>query len=308
VSQPTSAGLIDVVPEGTFQTRVGNLELATFLQLRGGLNISAGKAVYDAAEAAGEAANRCDRTGTIDANDGEHRRRHDGTLNKAYDMVVAVAIGQVVKGDKENKERMAQLNEGTITDLCEVEGDEETGADVHFEVKVVSPCTQKGSAGRGSRAEGGKPESVGHLYAFGNTEERLRVGILGIRGMGRKKHGPLNHYTGRGWVQAQPGKYRHALAQGARVCPLITETTGAVSPRSLVYVAHLARRARGKHGRDGTRYGALRRSASSFYIHHTQRISRAAALGNVKGLLDVIRSRKQALAASARAAAAGGRP
>ena len=48
---------------------------------------------------------------------------------------------QVVKGDKADKSQMAELNEGTITDLCELKGEEDTGANSHVEVKVPSPCS-----------------------------------------------------------------------------------------------------------------------------------------------------------------------
>ena len=89
-------------------------------------------------------------------------------------------------------------------------------------------------------------------------------------------NGPLDHSTGRGWVRAQPGKYAHALSQGARVTPVIVETSGAISPRSLKAIGHLAKRARGKHARDGTKYGRSRTSARSFYVHHTQWLSMAA--------------------------------
>ena len=154
-------------------------------------------------------------------------------------MLLAVAVGQVVKGDKADKSQMAELNEGTITDLCELEGDEDTGADCHVEVKVPSPCSASAyKVGLGTKAGGGCYASVGHLYALGNTEERYRNGILGVKQKGRKCEGPFNHATGRGYVKAQKGKYtqyRHALAQGARVTPLIVETTGAISPRACAY-------------------------------------------------------------------------
>ena len=42
---------------------------------------------------------------------------------------------------------------------------------------------------------------------------------------------------GRGWVEQKKGKYDHALSQGARVSPLIVETTGAISPLSLPVIS-----------------------------------------------------------------------
>ena len=58
-------------------------------------------------------------------------------------------------------------------------------------------------------------------------------------------------------------------------------------------IGHLAKRARGKHARDGTKYGRSRTSARSFYVHHTQRLSMAAACGDVHGIFDSLRGRKQ---------------
>ena len=98
-------------------------------------------------------------------------------------------------------------------------------------------------------------------------------------------------------VKAKPGKYSHALSQGARVAPLIVETTGAISSRSLRFVSSLTRRARGKNARDDTRYGRNRMSATSYYVHHTQRLSRAAAWGDVNGIHESVRSARQHLMA-----------
>ena len=44
-------------------------------------------------------------------------------------------------------------------------------------------------------------------------------------------------------------------------------------------------------------------STKAFYIHHTQRISGAAAVGDTEGLLDTIRSARQQLVANRRRAA-----
>ena len=82
------------------------------------------------------------------------------------------AAGQVVKGDKEDPESAALYNEGYILDLAEVGGDEETGADVLYEFKVPSPLTKSHVVTGKSPKHGGVPASVGHLYAFGNTEEK----------------------------------------------------------------------------------------------------------------------------------------
>ena len=94
------------------------------------------------------------------------------------------------------------------------------------------------------------------------------------------------------------GKYAHALSQGARVTPFVVEaTSGAITPRALAFVSYLATRTRGASARDGTNYGSSKMSAKSYYVHHTQRLSKAAACGNVMGIHDSIRAAKQRMAA-----------
>ena len=160
VSQPTAAGVLDVAPDGTFSTTVENRTFSTYLQRRGGLNLSAAKAAIDAAAERGET--EWDLLGDRLANKTDHNKRHNGVLNKAYDMISAVAIGQVAKGDKSDRDAMARLNSGTVTDIVEYDGDDDTGADAHTEVKVPSPFTSAHRAGKGTETHGGTPTSVGH--------------------------------------------------------------------------------------------------------------------------------------------------
>ena len=295
VSQPTSAGALDVAPDGTWATTVHNLEFSTVLQRRHGFNLSYAKGVHDAAERAGI---DVDRLGDRHSSGSrklptDHTRRHNGANNKVYDMVSAVAIGQVIKGDKESREEMWDLNNTTISDVVELEGD-----DAHAETKVASPFAKTPySLGKGTRKHGGCAASVGHLYAGGNTEERYRVTILGVRQRGRKCDGPFDHSTGKGWVKAKVGSYDDPLQQGARVNTMIVESTGALTPRSVAFVGKMARRTRGKRARDGTKYGGVRVSARAFFTHHTQRISMAAACGDVHGIHRNIRALRQRLVA-----------
>ena len=53
---------------------------------------------------------------------------------------------------------------------------------------------------------------------------------------------------------------------------------GGITPHSIAYIAKLAVRA--KAGKDKTRYGVSRTSTTSFFIHHVQRISLAAIVGD----------------------------
>ena len=209
-----------MAPDGTFSTTIPNNWFTTYLQRRGGLNISV------AHTAACEVAQGVDAVGDKLANDVEHNRRHNSTLNKSYDMVSAVAIGQVGKGDKADKLSTWELNEGTVVDIFELEGDEISGGDALMEVKVPSPTTKTFLTGKGTKKGGGKPSSCGHWVAFGNTEERYRVKVFGLKGRGRQRDGPFNHQTGHGWVQAQRGAYHDAIhVKKSRVSLMLVEAT-----------------------------------------------------------------------------------
>ena len=70
-------------------------------------------------------------------------------------------------------------------------------------------------------------------------------------------------------------------------------TTGAVSFDALKYVAYLSRRARGRNSRDSTVYGRSATSATHFYTHHVQRLSMAAAIGDVKAIHESLTGLKQ---------------
>jgi len=261
----------------------------------GGLNIAAAKALHDAEEATGKTV---DRRGDDLSNNGEYNRRHHAVVRKAAAMVSAVAVGQVILGDKEDKAKTDMLNEGCAVDLAELEGDDTTGGDCLYEAKVPSALTKSYSAGKGSKKGGGKPGSVGHLYAFGNTEEFYRLDILGCRRRGRKTDPAMSHATGKGYVAKHIGTYYDALfVKKTRVIPLIVETTGGIAPHALAHIGHLARRATGKaaRSRDGTKYGRSRTSTRSFFVHHTQRIATAAQQFDARGIRKAIASRKQLL-------------
>ena len=111
------------------------------------LNISCATGVFDALENSGEAV---DRKGDALACGGEYSRRHHRVLRRGMAMTRAVAIGQVVQGDKEKPELTDMINTTCAVDLAELEGDEATGADVCQEYKVVAPLTKSRRMGRGS--------------------------------------------------------------------------------------------------------------------------------------------------------------
>ena len=95
--------------------------------------------MYDAKEAAGETVTIGMRKGDQLANGSkdipcEHNIRHNGTMYAAANMVRARACGKLVLGDKANPQTTFHLNEGHVTDMCEIGGDLQSQRDVHYEV------------------------------------------------------------------------------------------------------------------------------------------------------------------------------
>ena len=58
----------------------------------------------------------------------------------------------------------------------------------------------------------------------------------------------------------------------------------------------------GSGARDGTKYGASRTSTRNFFVHHMQRLSMAAAIGNARGILEQLGREKHALLSATAAA------
>ena len=151
--------------------------------------------------------------------------------------------------------------------LCRIQG-----SAARAQGGAPSPLTASYSAGRGSAKKGGAAASVGHLYAFGNTEEEYRTMILGCAARGAPSDGPFDHATGKGWVAQHDGHYKDALLKGDIVVPWIIENTGGIAPHPRAVLRRYARRARGKDATDRTAYGRSRVSTTSHYTHHAQRI------------------------------------
>jgi hypothetical protein len=208
--------------------------------------------------------------------------------------VTAVAVGAVVFGDKAEPEKTEMLNTGTIVDLAELEGDDDTDGDCLYEIKVPSPLTLARSEGKGSKKKGGAPASVGHKYAFGNTREQYEVKIWGCRRRGRPRDGPFRHSTGGGWVRPVRGAYHDAIfAKRSRVVAAIVESLGGITPSLAKQLHKLELRAKGRMARDDTKYGVSRTSARSYYVHHVQDISCAAVIGDARAIKKELRAAKQ---------------
>ena len=141
VSQFASGAWLDLCPDGRHSSKITSEVFATALQRRHGYYISCAKYVYDAKEAAGETVTIGMRKGDQLANGSkdipcEHNIRHNGTMYAAANMVRARACGKLVLGDKANPQTTFHLNEGHVTDMCEIGGDLQSQRDVHYEVKV----------------------------------------------------------------------------------------------------------------------------------------------------------------------------
>ena len=131
----------------------------------------------------------------------------------------------------------------------------------------ISAACEPGSAGEGSTKRGGCPASVGHLYAFGNTEEEARVLNLGAKGRGREVDGALNHKTGKGWVAQRDGCYVDVLANKKNEVEIIIHEPlgGGFSPPALAALHRNSKTARA--GTDRTKYTCPR--PISYYTHYS---------------------------------------
>jgi hypothetical protein len=143
---------------------------------------------------------------------------------------------------------------------------------------------------------------VGHLYAFGNTEERYRIKILGCKGKGTLGvDRPFNHATKVGSVKERTGDYDDALRNKKALVvipkfPMILEAYSGISPHSLHFIRRLALRAKGARARDSTVYRGSSTSAKSFFVHiHTQQLAAAAQVGDAKGIRKKITEMKMRL-------------
>ena len=301
VSQPGAGAAFDVSPDGTFATTIQSLDFTVMMQWCGGIDIAEGSTISSGDEDGGAP---LDRKGDKLANAGEYNRRHNRVLRANYDMVSAVAIGPVVKGDKAAPEKTASINETHVLDLAEIGGDETTGGDVCIGSQVpVVPHPEAVARQRQCkerRLNGGQPAKVGHrfkrtiIYAFGNTEEWYRRSILGCKRQGRRADGPLNHGTGRGFVHA-------ARRRSIRGCSSKGEPSrdhDRRNPRGRDTARALVRRLPQRACTQCTRAGldSVRSLTDeppfSFYTHHLQRISLAAQLGNAKAIRLSLRARK----------------
>ena len=78
------------------------------------------------------------------------------------------------------------------------------------EIKLWTPLLKISSPGVGNASSGGTPASVGHSYAFGNTEEKARRLNMGCKALGQPGQ-PFSHKTGHDYVKAHRDFYHDAI-------------------------------------------------------------------------------------------------
>ena len=108
--------------------------------------------------------------------------------------------------------------------------DEDDGKPELDEIKNYSPYVRTRSHAAGTTNNGAR-------FLNGNTEERLKMSVLGTRQRGLPTEPPFNHTTGRGYLKATPkpglmgaADYADAIInRKARVHLLAHETSGAFS-------------------------------------------------------------------------------
>ena len=112
------------------------------------------------------------------------------------------ATARSTRQPRVEKRRLAVFGKGHVVDIAEIGGDEDTGADVLYEVKCKSALKQHFSCGHGSATNGGAPASMGCKIGFGSTEEEERVRILGCKERGLPRDGAIIRRAGPRCVQS----------------------------------------------------------------------------------------------------------
>ena len=235
-------------------------------------------------------------------NAGEHSTRHHATNRAWRAALAAVAVGEVILGDKEKAGEYKKYNEGHVPDIVQP-GASAWGADWIGETKVPSPL--------GAAPAKDQCQHVGHLVAFGNTEEWLHRQILGCRARNQPAQPPaggrlppFDHKTGEGHVPFHGGDYHDArYKKRNQVVPLIVEALGGIGRRGARCLRFLARRAPcRKRGRDGTTYSRF--NPSNYLSHHLAGIVTAAVFSDAAHIVEEIALLKTRTSGATRTAAA----
>ena len=134
----------------------------------------------------------------------------------------------------------------------------------------------------------------GLMFGLGNVEEQYRAMVLGVKGRGRQSDGPLNHWTGKGWVKSKDGQYTPALRRRKFVLPVIVERGfSGKDNHTKAHIRKLGDTAAGAGATDRTAYGRHRGSTRSFVTHHTQQISKACIVGSTAAIVKKVTQLKR---------------
>ena len=146
----------------------------------------------------------------------------------------------------------------------------------------------------GTPAGGGSPSTaMGHLVAFGGTEETLLHQNIGCKARGDPSEGALDHATGAGWVREHHGVYHDAMVNKANhVTMLISCDMGGVTGGTVATLHRLSKKA--AEGRDGTIYGA--HSDANYFTHHATAISLATVTAAAEAIERGVNKRARKLA------------
>ena len=119
---------------------------------------------------------------------------------------------------------------------------------------------------------------------------------------------PFDHKTGKGYVPPHQGHYYSTLyVKRLKVVLLLVEALGGIAPATRAHIAKLARRSEGRNAADRTKYGGTRISTKSFYVHHSQMLSKAAVMHDAKAIRKRITCLKQEVCMAAEVTASGAR-
>ena len=178
-------------------------------------------------------------------------------------------------------------NSGHVPDVAEISAKDCNGHDRLWETKVVNVhrfSTQ--DKGLGSSCGGGKPAcNKGHLFGFGNSEEKLRWENFGCSSIGSPSQDAFDHDTGVGYVKEKTGKYHDAISVKKSVLRMIlVEDMGGVAPASCAAIWRLA------HNTAKLNRGF---KAIHFYTKWLARIAHAAIQGDAQNMCEKVRNQKK---------------
>ena len=172
-----------------------------------------------------------------------------------------------------------------------------------YESKCWTQLKMSNNLGGGTRAGGGSPSTaMGHLVAFGGTEETLLYQNIGCKARGDPSLGAFDHATGTGWVREHRGAYHDAMVNKANhVTMLIACDMGGIAGGTVATLHRLSKNA--AEGRDGTVYGV--HSNANYFTHHATAISLATVTAAAEAIELGVNKRARKLALRPHAVAGG---